>query len=939
MSEKDYKHTLNLPTTAFPMRANLAQREPQRLKAWADQDVYGLIRNSRLGAEKFILHDGPPYANGDIHVGHALNKTLKDCIIKSKTLSGFDAPYVPGWDCHGLPIELNVEKKHGKAGHKIDAKTFREKCRQYATTQVNKQRDGFKRLGIFGEWDTPYLTMQPEYEATVMNLIGTIAAEGHLQKGAKPIYWCFDCGSALAEAEVEYRQKQSDSITVAFEVAEIDRLNALMACTLEKASVLIWTTTPWTLVANEAVSVHPELPYVCLKAQKDGQTHYLLVAEALQEQVQSSCGLTEVSVVGQCQGQALEHLKLTHPFIDKTVPVICGDHVTTDAGTGLVHTAPAHGTDDFIVSKRYKLPVNNPVGGNGVYTSGPFEGQHVFKVGAVVKQTLQDNNALFCAQSIEHSYAHCWRHKTPLIYRATPQWYVSMEQNGLRDKALSAIDSVEWIPKWGHARIKGMLTDHPGWCVSRQRVWGVPIPLFLDKKTGQCHPDSPKLIEKIAADAQEAGIEHWHSLNIEDYLPADEAAGYEKSTDVLDVWFDAGSSHTAVLEKREGLQVPADLYLEGSDQHRGWFQAALLTSLASRGIAPYKAVLTHGYTVDGEGRKMSKSLGNTVAPDKICKTLGADVMRWWVCSMDYRAEIAVSDEIFQRASDAYRRVRNTARFLLANIHDFDPKEHWVDTKDRLSVDNWILQKAADLQVEICAAYENYQFHAISQKILNFCTVELGSFYLDVIKDRQYTLKTDSVARRSAQTTLTLLAEAVALWLAPILSFTAEEIWENIPGDRSPTIFTEKWMDLAKHCEVTPSISAQSWSDMLAMRSAINKIIEQSRKTGLIGSALEANVTLYVSDTCAQTLSAFESELKFILITSKAGVKKEAERSEAACETEIEGLWVQVAPMPAAKCVRCWHRAEDIGENETHPDLCGRCIDNIAPGQGEVRVIA
>ncbi|HED52221.1 MAG TPA: isoleucine--tRNA ligase, partial [Gammaproteobacteria bacterium] len=765
----NYKDTLNLPKTAFPMKANLANREPEMLKYWDDIDLYTNLRKQGEGRPKFVLHDGPPYANGDIHIGHAVNKILKDFIVKSKTLSGFDAPYVPGWDCHGLPIELNVEKKVGKVGRKVDAPTFRSKCRDYARKQVDGQRKDFIRLGVMGDWEHPYLTMDYHFEADIIRALGRIIANGHLNKGYKPVHWCTDCGSALAEAEVEYEDKTSPAIDVRFSVLDEEAL--LARCHHPDGhkgegpvSVIIWTTTPWTLPANRAVSLNPGLDYALVQADLGRGTERLLFAEALLKDAMLRYDCDKYQVVAYCKGADLEHLKLAHPFYDREVPVILGDHVTTEAGTGAVHTAPGHGQDDYVVGQRYGIPVDNPVGANGVFLEDTelFAGKHVFSANDDVIDVLKAKGMLVHVEALQHSYPHCWRHKTPIIFRATPQWFISMEQKGLRKAALQAIGEVEWLPDWGKARIEGMVQGRPDWCVSRQRTWGVPIALFTHKQTGELHPDTARLIEEVALRVERQGIDAWFEMDAIELL-GDETAQYDKVTDTLDVWFDSGTTHQCVLERRKELGFPADLYLEGSDQHRGWFQSSLLTSVAMHGKAPYRQVLTHGFTVDAKGQKMSKSKGNVVAPQKIVNSLGADVLRLWVAATDYRNEMNVSDEILKRTADAYRRMRNTARFLLANIHGFDPAQHLLPPANMLMLDRWVVARAARLQDEVTQAYEAYEFHHIYQKVHNFCAGDLGGFYLDVIKDRQYTTQSDSVARRSAQTAMYHIVEALARW--------------------------------------------------------------------------------------------------------------------------------------------------------------------------------
>ncbi|MFT6164362.1 MAG: isoleucyl-tRNA synthetase [Zhongshania aliphaticivorans] len=938
----EYKHTLNLPETSFAMKANLAQREPGMLKRWQEEDVYQQIRDARAGRQKFVLHDGPPYANGDIHIGHAVNKILKDIIVKSKTLSGFDAPYVPGWDCHGLPIELNVEKKVGKAGHKVDAATFREKCREYAYKQVNGQREDFKRLGVFGDWDNPYLTMDFGFEANIIRALGKIVDNGHLHKGFKPVHWCMDCGSALAEAEVEYKDKTSPAIDVAF--AAVDRAamlaaGGLPADTEGELNLVIWTTTPWTIPANMAVSLHPELDYVWVSyTRSSGETMVVLLADALHESALARYGVEGFTVIGRCKGAALENLLLQHPLYSRQVPVILGDHVTTDAGTGAVHTAPAHGQDDFVVGKAYGLEVYNPVAANGTFLPDTelFAGQHVFKANDNVIEALSERGRLLLHKPLEHSYPHCWRHKSPIIFRATPQWFVSMTQNGLLDTAMKEVDAVNWMPGWGRARIESMMQERPDWCVSRQRTWGAPIALLVHKDTAELHPNTPALIEEIAKRVEGAGIQAWFDLEVSELL-GDDASDYVKVSDTLDVWFDSGVTHYAVLAQRDNLQFPADLYLEGSDQHRGWFQSSMLTSVATNGCAPYKSVLTHGFAVDAQGRKMSKSVGNVVAPQKVMNTLGADILRLWVAATDYRNEMTVSDEIFKRTADSYRRIRNTARFLLANMAGFEPKEHAVELGEMLAMDRWIMHRAAELQDEIVAAYEAYQFHLIYQKLHNFCVLELGGFYLDIIKDRQYTTKANSLARRSAQTAMYHIAEALTRWIAPILSFTADELWEHLPGQRSGTVFAAEWYQGLSRMDADAEMDSDFWETVQSVKSAVNKVLEGAKKEGLVGGSLATEVTLFCDESLMNSLVKLGDELRFVLISSAARLAPLSAANEAVA-TDVDGLQVRVAASDGEKCSRCWHHREEVGQSLEHPELCFRCIDNV-DGNGEVRFYA
>ena len=927
----DYKGTLNLPNTTFPMKASLAQREPQMLSEWQVNGVYAKIRAARAGRERFILHDGPPYANGHLHCGHALNKILKDIIIKSKSFSGFDAPFVPGWDCHGLPIELNVEKKSGKAGVKITATEFRKKCRDYAASQIDIQRDEFQRLGVFGDWQNPYATMDFSYEANILRALGTIIENGHLHQGFKPVHWCIDCGSSLAEAEVDYEDKTSSSIDIAFYARDarafIDKLNPSLS---EKSVIVpIWTTTPWTLPANEAVCLHPEFDYTLV----DTADHYFLVATDLVESVMMRYGIKQYQSAAVVKGQTLEHLLLKHPFNERDVPVVLGLHVTTESGTGCVHTAPAHGPDDYKVGLAYKLPLINPVMANGCYASDVplFAGLSVLKVNSQVMDVLREHGVLLHEESLLHSYPHCWRHKTPVIFRATPQWFISMDNNGLRAQLLEQINTVTWLPDWGKARIESMVESRPDWCVSRQRAWGTPMPLFIHKESRTLHPDTATFIEQVALRVEQSGIDAWFDLDAVELLGED-AECYEKVNDTLDVWFDSGVSHFCVLKQGDSLGFPADVYFEGSDQHRGWFNSSLTTAVAMHGVPPYKTVLTHGYTVDAEGKKLSKSKGNYVALDKMIAQHGADILRLWVASTDYRNEVSISDEIIKRNGDAYRRIRNTARFLLANLFDFVPEKDSVPVDRMVELDRWAIKRCQDLQAEILSAYEQYNFHVIYQKIHNYCAVDMGSFYLDMIKDRQYTSSVDSLARRSCQTAMYHIVQALTRWLAPILSFTAEEIWHAIPGNSGESVFIEEWY---QDWPVVSHVKMGDWTQIHAIRDEVNKALEATRQAGLIGSGLAADVTLYANDQAKSILDRLKNELRFVLITSSTQVLPMHDRPADAVLNEALGVAIHVQASEAAKCERCWHRCEDIGQNSEHPELCLRCVGNIS-GDDEVR---
>ena len=942
----DYKDTLNLPHTAFPMKANLAQREPELLRSWREFDLYARQRAQFAGRPKFILHDGPPYANGVIHIGHAVNKVLKDIIVKSRTLSGFDAPYVPGWDCHGLPIELVVEKKVGKVGVKLDARAFRAECRRFAAKQIAQQREDFQRLGVLGDWDNPYLTMNFHAEANIVRSLARIIANGHLHRGSKPVHWCVDCGSALAEAEVEYENKDSLAIDVRFPV--VDEAALLARCRHVEGregqaplAVVIWTTTPWTLPANRAVAVNPDLDYVVVQAETAQGHERLVLADTLLKDAMFRWDVEHYRVIAYCSGRELEGITLQHPFYHREVPLILGDHVTTDAGTGAVHTAPAHGQEDYVVGVRYGLAVDNPVGPDGRFVAETelFGGEHVNQANDHIIEVLKGRGKLMHMERFTHSYPHCWRHKTPIIFRATPQWFISMEQNGLRERALAEIKKVHFTPEWGQARIQGMVENRPDWCISRQRYWGVPITLFMHKATGELHPDTSALMEQVAQRIEQAGIDAWFELEPAELLGT-AAADYDKVTDTLDVWFDSGTTHFSVLNSRPELKFPAELYLEGSDQHRGWFQSSLLTSVAMRGVAPYKGVLTHGFTVDAQGRKMSKSLGNVMAPQKVVSSLGADILRLWVAATDYRGEMTVSDEILKRTADSYRRMRNTARFLLANLNGFDPATHQLASEHMLPLDRWAVDRARRLQEEIQDAYDNYLFHIIYQKLHNFCSMDMGSFYLDVIKDRQYTTGRDSIPRRSVQTALYHILEAMARWLSPILSFTAEEIWRQMPGARGPSVFLETWYQELFALANDGAFGAAFWERVIAVRESVAKELEKLRVAGGIGSSLDAEVDLYCDEALREELGRLQDELRFVLITSYARIHPVSTRPEHAVLASMDDheLWIAVRSSAHPKCVRCWHHREEVGSHPEHPELCGRCVANVAGG-GERRSYA
>ena len=936
----DYKATLNLPGTEFAMKANLAVREAKWLEEWYADNIYQQIRASRIGKKKYVLHDGPPYANGQIHLGHAVNKVLKDIIIKSRILDGFDAPYVPGWDCHGLPIELKVEEKVGKVGVKVDASTFRKACREYAYTQVELQKKDFVRMGVFGDWDNPYLTMNFKQEADIVRSVGAIAKAGHIEPGLKPVNWCLDCGSALAEAEVEYEDKKSDAIDVGFTVVDLKDLSGRLNINVDAATdIVIWTTTPWTLPANQAVAVHAEIDYQLVQVSTDRGVQNFILAKDLVESAVERYKLENPVVLADFNGSAIENLLLQHPLLtDRQVPVILGEHVIATSGTGAVHTAPGHGLDDYKVGLQYNLKVENPVGGNGVYlpTSPIFAGEHIYKANPKIIEALGAVGRLWAHQPIKHSYPHCWRHKTPIIFRATPQWFISMDAQGLRQNALNAIENeISFVPDWGKNRIQAMIEGRPDWCISRQRTWGVPIPFFVHKDTNELHPRTAELIEEVAKLIEQEGIDAWYNREAKDFI-GDEAEQYNCVRDTLDVWFDSGTTHYAVLREREELTDPADLYLEGSDQHRGWFQSSLLTSIAINERAPYKGLLTHGFVVDEKGRKMSKSLGNIITPQDIIKDMGADGLRFWIASADYRYEMTAGKEIFNRASDGYRRIRNTLRFLLANLNGFKPSTDALPVDQLIALDQYILQRAADVQKTIQQAYEDMNFHIVTNALTNFCINDLGGFYLDIIKDRQYTTKADSQARHSAQTALYHLVQAFVRWMSPILSFTAQEAWPLIPEQTEKYVFTAEWYDIPVASKAN-LLSEADWQTLIAVKSAVNKFIETARTAKIVGSNLSAKVELWADAELKDVLDRLDDELRFVMITSQVLVNAfDATQGEA---SDLAGLNVQVSAADGEKCVRCWHVLPDVNTHVTHPGLCGRCIINLPTGQGEERKYA
>ncbi len=923
------------------MRGDLPKREPAMLERWEREGFYAQLRANAAGRPLFVLHDGPPYANGQIHLGHAVNKILKDIIVKSKYLAGFDAPYIPGWDCHGLPIEIAIEKKYGKVGVKLDAAQFRQKCREYATEQIDLQRRDFKRLGVIGDWDNPYKTLDFRFEANEIRALAKVVDNGHLTRGVKPVHWCFDCGSALAEAEIEYADKVSPTVDIAYPARDPGAVAAAFGARLPAGvgvAVPIWTTTPWTLPASLAVSLGAELDYVLVEGPADrGQPRWLVIAEALAAKALARYGVDAVVVHGHAKGAALEQMLLNHPFYaEREIPLLLGDHVSAEDGTGAVHTAPGHGQEDYQVSRHYGLLERygaaqiNPVDGRGVYLpSTPplgdtaLAGLHIWKANDVIIDALRGTGVLLAASKMEHSYAHCWRHKTPIAFRATPQWFISMEQANLRADALKAIENVHWYPSWGQARIAGMVDGRPDWTISRQRTWGVPIALFVHRETGEPHPRSTELLRQVADRVEQGGVDVWYTLDASELLGS-EAADYEKITDILDVWFDSGVTHEAVLPDR-GLPKPADLYLEGSDQHRGWFQSSLLSGVAMDKAAPYKQCLTHGFTVDEHGRKMSKSLGNGIEPQDIMKTLGADILRLWIASADYSNEMSLSQEILKRNADAYRRLRNTARFLLGNLHGFDPLRHLVALDQMVLLDRWIVHRAHALQEKIVAAYARYDFAEIVQALLNFCSVDLGSLYLDVTKDRLYTMAEDARGRRSAQSAMYHVAEAFVRWIAPVLSFTAEELWSYLPGQHVDNVLFATWYDGLAPLPADAALTSADFDKLLVLREQVAKVLEPMRANGAIGAALEAEITVAADAQTAARWQPLAEELRFLFISGDVTVTA----------ASTDDIFVSAQPTTKAKCVRCWHHQASVGSDPRHPELCSRCVSNIE-GPGEQR---
>ena len=924
----EYKDTLNLPKTDFPMKGNLPHREPEILKKWDEKSIYHRNLEQSENKKQYILHDGPPYANGDIHIGHAVNKILKDFIIKSKIMSGYHVPFIPGWDCHGLPIELQVEKKYGKAKFRDNPKGFILACREFAEKQIKKQKEDFIRLGIFGTWDKPYTSMDKEIESEIVNSLSKMIKNGHIYYGSKPVHWCIESSSALAEAEVEYKDITSHAVCVNFKV--LNKKDISLHEKLDKdfdVYIPIWTTTSWTLPANRAVALSSSIDYSFVKI-KD---RYLILAKNLIASVMDKSNISNYEILFSIDNEDFSKLELQHPFYDFKVPAIIADHVTDENGTGAVHIAPGHGTDDYLAGKKYNLEIYNPVDDYGrFYESLPiFGGKKIRECNDEIIELLKENKSLLFSENYEHSYPHCWRYKTPLIFRATPQWFMSMDNSGLRKSIQKEIPIINWLPSWGQDRIFNMIEGRPDWCLSRQRNWGVPLPLFLHKKSNELHPDTQTILNKASEIIKGGNIEAW--IDYDKKLLVKDIESYTEVKDTLDVWFDSGVTHQSVLKNR-GIEETADLYLEGSDQHRGWFQSSLITSHAMYGKSPYKNVLTHGFVVDKDGQKMSKSIGNIISPQKIIKDKGADILRLWVAMTDYSKEMTISDEIIKRVSESYRRIRNTSKFLLSNISDYDGTE--IDLDNMVQIDKWIIHKAKKLNIQIQKDYSEFKFHKLIQDIINFCTLELGGYYLDIIKDRLYTSKSDGLSRRSAQKTCHILISYLNSWIAPILTFTAEEIYSKMPNAKDSIYLTE-WFDIDFSMD---DHEIDIYDSLYSIKPFVSRMIEEARNNNKVGSSLECKLDLICNDKLYENINNISDELKFVFIVSECTLRLGNENDSYSIDKNPYKLSITISKSQNNKCERCWHLNETVGTIEDHPTICRRCSDNVY-GDGECRKFA
>ena len=925
---QDYNQTLNLPQTDFAMRAGLPQREPEMFKRIDEQDIYGKIIKKNEGRPKYVLHDGPPYANGDIHLGTALNKVLKDFIVKYKNMAGFCAPYVPGWDTHGLPIELKAIKKIGVDRAVLSPVDLRRHCKEFALSYVDNQRNQFKRLGSIGDYSNPYLTLTPEFEAKQIEIFGDMAEKGYIYKGLKPVYWCPTCETALAEAEIEYAEDPCHSIYVKFRVTDDKGKLSALGADPDKTYFVIWTTTTWTLPANVAVCIGPEYTYAVVKANGE----FYVIAEELVEVTMQAGKIEEYEIVGRAKGSELELIETAHPFIDRTSLVIVGNHVTLESGTGCVHTAPGHGVDDFEVCRNYpQIPIVVPVDSKGYMTeeAGQFAGLSTNDANKAIAIHLEETGSLFAIQKIIHQYPHCWRCKDPVLFRATKQWFCSID--GFKDAAIKAIEGVNWIPEWGEERIKGMVRDRSDWCISRQRTWGVPIPIFYCEKCGKEHIDKES-IKAVAELFRKHGSDAWYTTDAADILAKGTVCKecghsvFTKETDIMDVWFDSGSSHAAVLQQRDGLTWPADLYLEGADQYRGWFQSSLLTSVAWSGKAPYKAVCTHGWVVDGEGKKMSKSLGNGILAEEILNEYGADILRLWVASSDYPADIRISKDLLKQLSEGYRKIRNTARYILGNISDFDPNKNMVKFDDMAEIDKWALIKLEELKQKVYDAYDAFEFHQVYHSIRDFCIVDMSNFYLDVLKDRLYCDKTDGTSRRAAQSAMYIILNSLTRMLAPILAFTADEIWQSMPHLESDNTENVLLNDMPEIEDIAAEVGfLDKWERIHTVKDAVKKQLEELRSQKVIGSSLDAEVKLYADGELYEFLGSVEAILPQVLIVSKVSVVK---GNGGKCDEELKELGIEAAKAGGAKCARCWTYSDSVGRDAEHPEICERCASVV-----------
>ncbi|WP_343377747.1 isoleucine--tRNA ligase [Buchnera aphidicola (Formosaphis micheliae)] len=934
----DYKSTLNLPDTKFSMRGDLSKKEPNVIKKWQDDNLYHMIRIKKKGKKKFLLQDGPPYANGNIHLGHAVNKILKDIIIKSKNMSGFDAPYIPAWDCHGLPIEHQVEKIVGKPGESISHEKFRIFCHKYAIQQITKQKKDFIRLGIISNWNEAYLTMDFKNEANVIRSLAKIIQNGYIYRDFRPVHWCIDCSSSLAEAEVEYFNKTSPSIIVMLEAINLHAIKDIFNTNLKliTSNILIWTTTPWSLPACRAVTLHPDIEYQLVQI----KNNTLIIAKNLISITMEKINIYEWKIIGTTLGYQLENLEFIHPFLNFKIPIILAKHVTSDIGTGAVHTAPDYGYDDYQVSKKYNIQLTHLINNQGYFKNNVHEqlnNLNIFKSNNILIKILENNKKLLHNSTISHSYPHCWRHKTPLIYRATPQWFININFKNLRHHSIQKIQQVHWLPAWGKNKMESMISHRPDWCISRQRTWGVPITIFIHKDTGELHPKTLLLIEKIAKKIENHGIQIWWNLKLEDLIKEVNTEQYIKINDVLDVWFESGAIQIVKMyNDKNKKNNPANLYLEGSDQYRGWFMSALIVSMATYNQSPYEAIVTHGFTVDKNGRKMSKSIGNTISPNTIIKTLGADILRLWVASSDYSKDMLISDEILKQSSENYRKIRNTIRFIIANIHDFNPNTDFIKFDDMIHLDQWAISKTHKTQLKIINLYKKYKFHEIIKILIYFCSIEMSAFYLNILKDRLYTTKKNGYARKSSQTALYLILQAFVRWIAPILSFTADEIWNYLPGKREKYVFTEEWFNGLQNLHHTTKINDTLWSELIAIKNEVNLILEQSRINQIIGTSLETSIILYVDKNLFQKLSTLGHELKFMLLTSESTIKDYMLAPYNAIKSKhIKNFKILLKKHTGKKCHRCWHYFNNFSEHGQYPHLCNRCVTNIF-GYGEKR---